>query len=118
MANASIESYQSSTRFPCTRSLYPFHDGNFDDFEPIFNTLIAKNINSGYTDEYTREFVPTAERLVAEADNLAQADPAGASTLYLRACAVYRIARFPYINSPYKKHIYGSQKEAYLKAAR
>ena len=105
-------------KFPCTRSLYPFHDGKYHDFEPIFETLISKNINSGYTDEYTREFIPTAERLVAEADKIAPSSPKEASELYLRACTVYRIARFPYINSPYKTQVYEAQKTAYLKAAR
>lgn len=104
-------------RFPCTKSLYPFHDGLYEDFEPIFNTLISKSIHSGYTDEYTREFVPTAERLVSEADTLAKSDPRAASAVYLRACAVYRIARFPYINSDYKREIYEAQKDAYIKAA-
>lgn len=105
-------------RFPCQRSLYPFHDGKYEDFEPIFETLIKKDINSGYTDEYTREFISTAEKLVAEADNIAASSPKEASDLYLRACTVYRIARFPYLNSPYKKEVYDAQNKAYLKAAR
>jgi len=54
---------------------------------------------------------------VSEADKLATTDPKGANALYLRACAVYRIARFPYINSPYKTEIYEAQKQAYVKAA-
>lgn len=103
--------------FPCSKSLYPFHDGKFEDFEPVFKTLISKNINSGYTDEYTREFVPTAERLVEEGDKAASSDAKQASALYLRACTVYRIARFPYINSAYKTEVYDAQKQAYIKAA-
>ncbi|KAI4727683.1 alpha/beta-hydrolase [Aureobasidium sp. EXF-10728] len=102
---------------PCSKSLYPFHDGKFEDFEPVFKTLISKNINSGYTDEYSREFVPTAERLVQEADRLVASDKHAASALYLRACTVYRIARFPYINSDYKREIYEAQKKAYIRAA-
>ncbi len=35
--------------------------------------------------------------------------------MYLRACAVYRIARFPYINSDVKKEAYEAQKNAYIK---
>lgn len=48
---------------------------------------------------------------------------AAASDLYLRACAVYRIARFPYItsrptiNDPTKWRAWTAQKAAYLKAA-
>lgn len=105
------------SRFPCSRSLYPFHDGLFEDFEPIFESLIKKGIHSGYIDEYTREFVPTAESLVAQADKLVSSDPKAANLIYLRACTVYRIARFPYINSVYKTEIYTAQKAAYLKAA-
>ena len=104
-------------KFPCTKSLYPFHDGAFEDFEPIFDALIKKGIHSGYTDEYTREFLPTAERLVSEADKLVSSDPSAASAVYLRACTVYRIARFPYINSDLKRDVYASQKAAYIKAA-
>jgi hypothetical protein len=109
--------WEKKWAFPCSKSLYPFHDGKFEDFEPVFKTLISKNINSGYTDEYTREFVPTAERLIQEADKLVASDKDAASALYLRACTVYRIARFPYINSDYKTEIYEAQKKAYIKAA-
>ncbi|KAI5205835.1 alpha/beta-hydrolase [Aureobasidium subglaciale] len=109
--------WEKKWAFPCSKSLYPFHDGKFEDFEPIFKTLISKNINSGYTDEYTREFVPTAKRLLEEADKLVASDRDAASVLYLRACTVYRIARFPYINSAYKTEIYEAQKKAYIKAA-
>jgi acetyl esterase/lipase len=109
--------WEKKWAFPCSKSLYPFHDGKFEDFEPVFKTLISKNINSGYTDEYTREFVPTAESLIQEADKLVASDKDAASALYLRACTVYRIARFPYINSDYKAEIYEAQKKAYIKAA-
>ncbi|KAK4986514.1 hypothetical protein LTR66_002096 [Elasticomyces elasticus] len=105
-------------QFPCTRSLYPFHDGAYEDFEPIFRTLIEKNINDGYTDEYTKEFIPTAERLVKEGDDAKESgDKARAVELYKRACTVYRIARFPYICSDLKTKIYDTQNEIYLKAA-
>lgn len=109
--------WEKKWAFPCSKSLYPFHDGKFEDFEPVFKTLISKNIDSGYTDEYTREFVPTAEHLIKEADKLVSSDKDAASALYLRACTVYRIARFPYINSDYKREIYEAQKKAYIKAA-
>jgi hypothetical protein len=119
--HAHLESIQAlwdkKWAFPCSKSLYPFHDGRFEDFEPVFKALISKNINSGYTDEYTREFVPTAEHLVEQADKLASSDKKTAIALYLRACAVYRIARFPYINSHYKREVYEAQKNAYIKAS-
>ena len=104
-------------KFPCERSLYPFHDGKYEDFAPIFDTLIKKQIHDGYSVEYTKEFIATAEALVKQADELAGSDEKAAIALYLRACAVYRIARFPYINSDVKREVYEAQKRAYLKAA-
>lgn len=112
-------------KFPCERSLYPFHDGQYEDFAPIFETLIQKGIHDGYTDEYTREFLPTAERLAKQGDAAlaggggdSDSDrEAAAQALYLRACAVYRIARFPYINSALKREAYAAQKATYMKAA-
>jgi dipeptidyl aminopeptidase/acylaminoacyl peptidase len=97
---------------PCS-----FHDGKHEDFEPIFNTLMQKGIHDGYTDEYTAEFLPTCEDLVKRADIMSSTDKAKAIELYLRACAVYRIARFPYINSDLKRKAYAAQKRAYMKAA-
>ena len=104
-------------KFPCERSLYPFHDGKYEDFAPIFETLMQKGIHDGYSVEYTAEFLPTCEDLVKRADIMASTDKATAIELYLRACAVYRIARFPYINSDLKREAYAAQKRAYMKAA-
>lgn len=88
-------------KFPCERSLYPFHDGKYEDFAPVFETLIRKNINDGYTDEYTKEFIPTAENLVKQGDAATAAgDKEEAITKYLRACTVYRIARKDFGNNP------------------
>lgn len=104
-------------KFPCERSLYPFHDGKYEDFAPIFETLIQKGIHDGYSVEYTAEFLPTCEDLVKRADIMSSTDKEKAIELYLRACAVYRIARFPYINSDLKREAYAAQKRAYMKAA-
>lgn len=105
-------------KFPCERSLYPFHDGLYEDFAPVFEALIAKDIHDGYTDEYTREFLATGEKLTRSGDErLAAGDRDGAVKLFLRACAVYRIARFPYINSQLKRDVYQTQKDVYMKAA-
>lgn len=73
-----------------------------------------------------------ADALVAHADKLLSKPllPPGrkkeASEIYLRACAIYRIARFPYItargpkgvNDKTKWEAWTAQKSAYLKAAR
>jgi pimeloyl-ACP methyl ester carboxylesterase len=56
--------------------------------------------------------------LVQEADKRAsEGKKQEAIEVYLRACAVYRIARFPYINSEVKTQAYEAQKKAYMKAA-
>ena len=105
-------------KFPCERSLYPFHDGKFEDFAPIFETLIKKGIHDGYAHDYTVEFLPTAEELAKQGDAAAKGDDKKkAIDLYLRACAVYRIARFPYINNEIKERAYDAQKKAYMRAA-
>lgn len=105
-------------KFPCERSLYPFHDGKYEDFAPIFETLIEKGIHDGYSEEYTKEFLPTCERLVKVAEKLeSEGKKKEAIDMYLRACAVYRIARFPYINSKVKVQAYEAQKKAYLQGA-
>ncbi|KAI6377299.1 hypothetical protein MCOR25_002556 [Pyricularia grisea] len=115
--------WETKWKFPCTKSLYPFHDGKYEDFEPIFTHLIANDINDGTSPEYTRAFFPIAEALVARAD-AATAGSAEATELYLRACAVYRIARFPYItayprvNCPVKWEAWEAQKAAYLRCGR
>lgn len=100
----------------CQRSTYPFHDGRFEDFEPVFQTLIREGVHDGYTAEFCKAFIPTARRLVAEADTaVAAGDKTSATALYLRACAVYRIARFPYISGTAKRAAYEAQKFAYMK---
>jgi acetyl esterase/lipase len=54
---------------------------------------------------------------------MASGEKKAASELYLRACTVYRIARFPYItafpsvNCPVKWKAWEAQKETYMKAA-
>ncbi|KAF2732515.1 pigment biosynthesis protein Ayg1 [Polyplosphaeria fusca] len=103
--------------FPCRRGVYPFHDGKFEDFEPIFNELISKNINDPYSDEYTNAFWPTAQRLAKEADDLAAKDKEAAKSLYLRANAVFRLARFPYIGTDLKKQVFEEQKQVYYRGS-
>ncbi|KAH8907557.1 alpha/beta-hydrolase [Coniochaeta sp. PMI_546] len=116
--------WETKWKFPCTKSVYPFHDGKYEDFEPIFNFLIENNINDGTSPAYTEAFIRAANSLVAKADTqLSSGNPNAASDLYLRACTVYRIARFPYItsrpgvNDETKWRAWTAQKQAYLKAA-
>lgn len=109
---------------PCQRAVYPFHDGSFEDFEPIFEHLIANNINDPYTDAYTNAFLPTARDLVKKAQDLSDLGASSkiehkeeAKKLYLRANAVFRIARFPYIGTDLKRQVFEEQKQAYMQGA-
>ncbi|KAK1916541.1 hypothetical protein P3342_012165 [Pyrenophora teres f. teres] len=55
--------WEQRWKFPCTKGVYPFHDGKFEDFEPIFQHLIDNKINDPFDDAYTNAFLPTAQRL-------------------------------------------------------
>ncbi|KAL8383717.1 hypothetical protein RB595_010767 [Gaeumannomyces hyphopodioides] len=114
--------WETKWKFPCSKGLYPFHDGKYEDFEPIFAHLIAHDINDGTSAEYTQAFFATAKKLTDAADAAVAAfDRVSATALYLRACAVYRIARFPYITSyprvscPVKWNAWEAQKEVYAR---
>ncbi|TVY83847.1 Heptaketide hydrolyase ayg1 [Lachnellula suecica] len=130
--------WETKWKFPCTKSVYPFHDGKFEDFEPIFERLIKvrlqlflreatdwskNNITDGYGDAYTESFFPVAEALTLRGDDLVSKGSKAASDLYLRAACVYRISRFPYItsfpkvNSAVKWKAWEAQKKVYMKAA-
>jgi len=61
--------------------------------------LIENNVNDGTSPDYTNAFIPVAKSLITKADSLAGNSPDQASAIYLRACTVLRIARFPYITS-------------------
>ncbi|KAI0449553.1 Alpha/Beta hydrolase protein [Xylaria acuta] len=106
---------------PCRKGVYPFHDGAYADFAPIFADLIARGVNDGYAPAYTEAFFRTAEAL--ERDGDAAGNDKEASALYLRAACVLRIARFPYVSGfpkiscPVKWRAWEMQKKVYLKAA-
>ncbi|RWA03281.1 hypothetical protein EKO27_g11822, partial [Xylaria grammica] len=96
--------WETKWSFPCSKAVYPFHDGAYADFEPIFLGLIARGVDDGYSPAYTEAFFETAEALEKAGDEATAAgDQSAASSLYLRAACVLRIARFP--------------KKVYLKAA-
>ncbi|KAJ4349526.1 uncharacterized protein N0V89_008142 [Didymosphaeria variabile] len=103
--------------FPCKLGVYPFHDGKFEDFEPIFSHLISKDINDPFSDKYTSSFLPTARSLAKQAQDLESSDKEQAKKMYLRANAVYRLSRFPYIDTELKKTAFEEQKTAYLRGA-
>ncbi|KAJ3562482.1 hypothetical protein NPX13_g8551 [Xylaria arbuscula] len=95
--------WETKWRDPCSKGLYPFHDGSLEDFKPIFRELIDLKINDGTSEEYTQKFLPTATALEAKGDALMRAadkeSREKANELYLRAACVLRIARFPYVFS-------------------
>ncbi|KAI1122581.1 alpha/beta-hydrolase [Nemania abortiva] len=116
--------WETKWKLPCSKSVYPFHDGAYADFEPIFAGLAARGVDDGYAPAYTEAFFSTAEALELDGDAAAAAGMAEkASSLYLRAACVLRIARFPYITAfpavscPVKWRAWEAQKRVYMKAA-
>ncbi|KAJ4992434.1 UPF0255 protein [Stagonosporopsis vannaccii] len=116
--------WENRWKMPCQRSVYPFHDGSYTDFEPIFASLVASNTNDPYSDSYTNAFLPTARALVRQAQQLSSLgasakveDKEEAKKLFFRANAVYRLARFPYIGTGLKRQAFEEQKAAYLQGA-
>ncbi|KAJ5703262.1 hypothetical protein N7493_011651 [Penicillium malachiteum] len=84
--------------------IYSFVDGKVEDFQEIFNTLIETNgddYNIFYDpDAYAAPFFPVGKRLLEEAQMAETTDISATRDLYLRAAAVFRIARFPINRSP------------------
>lgn len=105
-------------KVPCQRGVYPFHDGKFEDFELIFDHLIRNNINDPYDDAFTNAFLPTAQSLVQQAQIITPTDRTTAKSLYFRANAVFRLARFPYIGTDLKKEVFEQQKQAYMQGSK
>lgn len=117
--------WENRWKMPCQRSVYPFHDGNYSDFEPIFQHLITNNINDPYSDDYTNAFLPKARELVQKAQDLSRLgasskieDKEDAKNFFLRANAVFRLARFPYIGTDLKRAVFEEQKEAYMQGTK
>jgi hypothetical protein len=87
-------------RTPCAAGIYPFFDAKVEDFDPIFTELAKISSDDPgilhRPDDYAKPFLPLAQGLIADAeDAMSVADPKRARDLFLRAAAVYRIARFP-----------------------
>ncbi|KAF7593731.1 hypothetical protein BBP40_010906 [Aspergillus hancockii] len=114
--------WETRWKTACQKGVYPFHDGSFEDFEPIFQKLISENINDAYADEYTSTFLPIASELETEASHALDAGQTHrANDLFRRAAVVYRISRFPYVDihesNSIKRTAFELQKRAYLKSA-
>lgn len=115
--------WETEWRTACQRKSHPFQDGRYEDFEPVFNDLIASHTDDPNSLEYTLAFLSKAEDLALQAEEaLLIGDRAQATDLYLRACAVLRTSRH---SSPpdrasclIKKQAWQLQKVLYQKAGR
>ncbi len=120
--HASVSSlWADKWRVPCSHGIYPFTDGNVQDFEPIFAELVRLSGDRTdilyQPDEYAKPFLPAAEKLVRQAEEAEeQGDTQKALDLYLRAAAVYRMARFPINRTPVSEQAWQKGKAAYAKA--
>ena len=107
----------------CRQGVYPFDNAAVEDFDPIFEQLISTSgddVAALYRpDDYARPFMSTGEALTTSADEAEQNGNASeARDLYLRAAAVYRIARFPINRSDVTQEAWKRGKEAYRRAGR
>lgn len=104
----------------CAHGIYPFGDGDVVDFDPIFAELIDTSGDDpaflNRPDDYAAPFLPVGERLNALAEDALSKDlHEEARALFLRAAAVYRIARFPINRSPLTQEAWEKGKAAYEK---
>ncbi|KAL1862742.1 hypothetical protein Daus18300_008386 [Diaporthe australafricana] len=96
-SNTSVKAlWHNGWKLAARKALSPFQDAAYDDLEPIFNTLIESGTDDATSPEYTLAFYPKAHELALRAENalLHHGDKALASSLYLRACAILRTARY------------------------
>ncbi|KAJ4412920.1 hypothetical protein N0V85_003635 [Neurospora sp. IMI 360204] len=93
--------------------------GSIEDFQPIAEHIIARGLKEPYDwDEYASCFFGTAEQLGQTAAVAQQeGDTDKARDCYLRASAVYRIARFPAPRSPLQKQAWQKGKEMFYAGA-
>ena len=110
-------------RKPCAAGIYPFTDANVADFDPVFAELAKTSDDDPgilrRPDDYAKPFFPVGHRLVSQAEAAASGGNIEESRdLFLRAAAVYRIARFPINRSPLSQEAWGNGKAAYEKGGR
>ena len=112
--------WEQKWRAPCAAGIYPFTDANVADFDPIFAELVSISGDDAgllhQPDDYAKPFLPVGQHLLAQAEDAASnGTVAAARDLFLRAAAVYRIARFPIIRSPLGQEAWERGKAAYEK---
>ncbi|KAE8153578.1 alpha/beta-hydrolase [Aspergillus avenaceus] len=112
--------WEKKWRILCKLGVYPFFsESKIDDFENVFGSSVMQNMKPPYDhDVYAAAFFKSAEDLVRQAQTAEEAhDTAKAAELYLRAAALYRIARFPIVQTPKQREAWERNKEAFFKGA-
>lgn len=107
----------------CAAGTYPFMDGQVADFDPVFAELSKSSSDDPavlyHPDDYAKPFFPAASQLVCAAQDAAEGGRTGEATdLWLRAAAVYRIARFPINRSKLSQEAWEEGKAAYEQGGR
>jgi len=115
--------WEEKWKQPCSMGIYPFVHGKIEDFEPIIEQLkVSSNdeVSILYQpDEYAKAFIPVGEKLVQQGEEAEKAgNTAKAKEFYLRAAAVYRIARFPINRSPLTQKAWQLNKATYFMGSR
>ena len=114
--------WRKKWRTPASMGVYPFVDGKVEDFDPIFEELVKISGDDPKIlydpDAYAKPFFPVAESLIAKAQRAEKVGSTNeARDLYLRAAAVYRIARFPINRSTLSQKAWEDGKKAYMTAS-
>lgn len=96
---------------------YPINYGaNSADFEPVFRSLIRKNISDAFDERWPKEFLPALDGLVKQANDQRSLNATAASELYFRANALGHIAHYPSLHTKLRYSIYETQVAAFLNA--
>lgn len=97
--------------------VYPFMFSCLADFTPIAEAITAAGLREPYNwDEYASFFFPKAEELTATAEAaLAAGEREKAAEYFLRASAVYRIARFPAPRSDKQREAWAEGKKVFYR---
>jgi esterase FrsA len=98
------------------RGNYPFEGLPFADVEAAMAKVLPA-FDSGDREIFTREFARVAEPHAARAQEAeARGDRPRAKAEFTRAYGLYRLARFPCVNSPAKREAYGLAQDCILRA--
>ncbi|KAF2244904.1 alpha/beta-hydrolase [Trematosphaeria pertusa] len=109
--------WETKWKKPAEMGVYPFMFGTASDFQPVVDEMVKRGMKEPYDwDEYAKMYFPQAEKLAGvarEAEGKGEVEKA--SEYYLRASAVYRIARFPAPRSEVQREAWKLGKEVCIK---